>query len=266
MVLDKNETRVKEFLESNGFNVTKISESDEEMPDFLVHDDYQDYVIEVKSRETDKSFMSLLESRTPGEKTLSLGYRNRLSGIIHKVVNQIDSFSVGNHKFKLLWFVLETVTLEKIMLREGEKSLLWLEDMNGRQLVSTLYGLVEVGGYNENGDYFDSGCFYYLNSEFFRYKQLSAVVIQTTEGLLLCVNDLSKKYVEFLDSFLFKLFAKTCQFVIDPKRMEEEGRCLVVYDSVDRKNEDKVYRHVIQKYNLMDLRVNNFVLVNMPLD
>ena len=224
------------------------------------------YVIEVKSKKTDEVFMALLESRVPGEKTLSLGYRNRLSGIIRKGANQLDSFTCGNDEFKLLWFALGTIRLEKIMLREGEKSLRWLENIVGRQLVSTLYGQVDVEGYNQNSEFFQSGCFYFLNSEFFRYKQLNAVVIQSTEGLLLCVNDLSEKYEEFLNSHLYNYFKKECQFIIDPKRMEIEGRCLVVHGNIDRKNDGVVIHHLIQKYNLRDLRVYKHVLVNMPLD
>jgi hypothetical protein len=266
MVLDHHEFSVQDFLQSHGFTVSKISETDRQMPDFLVQDQNHEYIIEVKGKETDQSFMALLESPTPGKKELSLGYRDRLSGIIRKGVNQLDSYESGNSKFKVVWFALNTIQLEKVYLREGETSLPWLENIVGRQLFSTLYGHVDVEGYTHNRKFFQSGCFYFTNSEFFRYKQLHAVVIQSTEGLLLCVNDLSDRYHELRETRLHQLFKQKGLFVAEPYRIEEEGRCLLVHGDIDRRDEGAVIAFLIQKYNLLDLKVYNYVLFNMPLD
>jgi hypothetical protein len=267
MALNKQEAAVQEFFLSRGFVVSKIPEADEQTPDFLVKDREHQYLVEVKDKRTNQTLMELLESPLPGDKSLPLGYQNRLAGIIRKSVDQLVSYTEAPEIFKVIWFALNEMTLDKWILRQGEPSPPFLEKVTQRQLFTTLYGYRDIEGYTQNGTSFKTGCFYFRNSDFFRYrKQLQAVIIHTTEEIVFCINDLSEQYHEFCRTALYHKWQCEGMLIIEPSKMEAERGCLVVDGDVDRNDANLVIHHLVQRYNLRHVRLYEFDLFNYPLD
>lgn len=264
MLSNALEEMVSGFFIDCGFSVSKIAETDTEVPDLLVKAQDHWYLVEIKDKKTDQTLMELLESSIPGERTLPLGKRNRLSGIIRKGVGQLESYQGNGHQFNLLWFTLNEMTLEKLVLRDGETSLSWVEDLTQRQLFSTLYGYVDVNCYASDGSFFETGCFYFCNSEFYRFQQLHAVFIQTSKELILCVNDLSDRYADFCRSSLYQSLVQQGILIVEPYKRETENHCLLVDGDVDRNDIRTVSQYLMARYHLLHVRPYQYVLVNLP--
>ena len=73
-------------LENYGFKVDKIPESELETPDFLACKENETYLIEIKSKETDKEFLRLreltLKSEGIWDETIALERENKIKNIV----------------------------------------------------------------------------------------------------------------------------------------------------------------------------------------
>ncbi|MCB9101267.1 MAG: hypothetical protein H6632_17140 [Anaerolineales bacterium] len=246
------ERQAENFLKSHGLTVTKIPESsvqDEKTPDFLVEDGNSGYIVEVKDRE-DQKFMALFESHIPGEKTVGLEYDNRISAIIKQAVNQLNTFDETNRRFKILWFYIDSPLFS---------------DLLSRKIGFTLYGLQEVEGFYRNGTRFQTGCFYFTDSEFFRCKELDAVVVQGANETELCINDFSVRSQDLRQSKIYQLFIEEGLHLIEPSKIEAERRCFIADCSINRRNSEAVLDYIKNKYNLRHVTPYNYTLFNLPL-
>lgn len=241
------ENRVNEYLMSLGFIVTKIPETSQQTPDFLVSDEVSQYVIEVKDKDNQK-FIDLIHSNNRDSK-VNLEYDNVISGIIREGVSQLDSYISQEKVFRIIWFFIDTNFFG------GSLSL---------QIGKTLYGLQEIEGYKLNGEFFQTICYYFTFSEFFRSKQLDAVVIQSPKEIVLCVNDLSLQSDELRQTRLYQTFSKSKLNIIEPSK----SRCCIADDftSLDRKNSKAVAEFVCRKYNLREITAYSYNLVNLPIE
>lgn len=241
------ENEVRSYLKSIGFIVTKIPESSQRTPDFLVSDEVNQYVIEVKDKDNQK-FIDLVDGKNTNRK-VNLEYDNVISGIIREGVAQLDSYDSQEKIFRMIWFLIDT------NLFGGSLS---------SQIGKTLYGLQEIEGYKANGEFFQTICYYFTFSEFFRNKQLDAVVVQSPNETVLCVNDFSSQRDEFRQTKLYQSFVESNLYIIEPSK----SRCCIADDftSLDRKNSKAVTEFIGRKYNLRKITAYSYNLVNFPIE
>ncbi|MDP1624192.1 MAG: hypothetical protein Q8L64_00330 [bacterium] len=241
------ENKVYEYLMSLGFIVTKIPESSQQTPDFLVSDKVSQYVIEVKDKDNQK-FIDLIDGKNTYGK-VNLEYDNVISGIIREGVSQLDSYDSQEKVFRIIWFFIDTNFFG------GSLSL---------QIGKTLYGLQEIEGYRVNGEFFKTICYYFTFSEFFRNKQLDAVIVQSPTESILCVNDFSAQRDEFRQTRLYQSFVENNLYIIEPSK----SRCCVAdnFTSLDRKNSKAVADYIGKKYNLREITAYSYNLVSLPIE
>jgi hypothetical protein len=251
MTYSDAETQTKRYLESLGFVVTRIPKRTIETPDLLVEFMDEKHLVEVKQRERDDAIEALLSSSVPGEEMLSYGYRNVFSGRIGQGVGQLDSWDDETVDFRVIWYALGGG---------------WRQGLLLSQLLATVYGAVRVQATRQDNTSFETLCLYFGNSEFYRYKQLNALVAWGTDGLTFLVNDLSHTYETFRETRLYQLLDRESLETVEPYRLEKEGYCMLVHGSVDRGDTAAVARHLMQKYGLVHLQPFEFELFNRPLD
>jgi hypothetical protein len=241
------ENEVRNYLKSIGFTVTKIRESSQQTPDFLVSDEVSQYVIEVKDKDNQK-FIDLIDGKNTDGK-VNLEYDNVISGIIREGVSQLDSYNGQEKTFRIIWFFIDTNFFG------GSLS---------SQIGKTLYGLQEIEGYKVNGKFFQTICYYFTFSEFFRSKQLDAVVVQSPNETVLCVNDFSVQRDELRQTRLYQSFVENNLYIIEPSK----SRCCTADDftSLDRKNSKAVADFIGRKYNLREITAYSYNLVNLPIE
>lgn len=248
---NESEKAVKEFLRSIDFEVTRVQRSEtEKRPDYLVSDGTNDYLLEIKSREKDENFLKLFENANPGERTHKLGRINPLSSMLLEGAKQLSDYDPAKEKWHVLWCYTAD---------------LWYGGIVSRQLAYTVYGFMDIEGYNKNNAHFQTGCFYFTYNDFYRTPQLDAIVIQSSDELSLCLNTLSSSYNEFMQSRLRHRFEKEGFVIVDPVQLENEKRCFLVDADIDRKDSKAVLRYIAQKYNLLSANGQDFFLVNWPL-
>jgi hypothetical protein len=246
-----NEVAVRDFLQHHGFTVTKIPETPQlgqQTPDFLAEIEGARYVVEVKSREKDRAFEELFVSHVPGEKTVTMDRKNRLSKIIEGGTSQLESFEGTGNEWKILWFYAAN---------------LWYDSIVAWQLLSTVYGLKELEGYTTAGQHVEAGCFYFSHNDFNRRRQLDAIVIHGIDEVVLCVNNFASRCDEFRHSSLYKRLELT---IIDPELLEKENRCFIADGDVDRRNPRAVLEYIAAKYGLHHVKGSNYFLFNLPLE
>jgi hypothetical protein len=249
--VNREEKAVQSFLRSKGLHVRRIPEApelSERRPDFLVE---SDSVLEIKSR-GDQKFLDLLESLIPGEKTLSLGRRNAISSIVEDGVDQLSSYKEGVDRFRVIWFFINATPFSHLI---------------ARQIVYTVYGLMELEGYTLDNNWYETGCFYLTYNDFYRYRQLDAIVTQRAGEIALCLNDFSPHYQDFHTSSLHRLAEVEDWILFDPPRMEQEGYCFTAADcDLDRDNQAPVLDYIAKHYGLRQVVALDTYLFNLPVD
>lgn len=240
------ENEVRKYLEAIGFSVTKIPETSQQTPDFLVDDEASHYVIEVKDKDNQK-FIDLINSQTVSDK-VNLEYDNTISSIIREGVKQLDSYKKHEKHFKALWFFIDTN---------------FFGGSISAQIGKTLYGLQELEGYKTSGEFFQTLCFYFTFSEFYRNKRLDAVIVQSPSETVLCINDFSIKRDELRQTKLYQSFVGNGLYIIEPSK----SHCCVADDfTLDRKNSKAVAEFIGKKYNLRKITAYSYALFNLPLE
>ena len=247
---NKSEKIVKEYFRSSGFDISRINSSTPgKTPDYFVSDQEDFFLVEVKSREEDENFNSLIENPNPGEESQEIGYTNTISGIIGKGVEQLAEYDPDNENLHLLWCFTAD---------------LFNSNLVARQFIHTAYGLKNIEGYDKNGNYFEASCFYFGYNDFFKHRNLDALVVYSHNKTILCLNPFSESIDRFKATDLYKAFKEDNFEVIDPKKLEEKGNCLFVNSNIDRKDTDAVLKHLVKKYQLKKVTAQNFKLFNLP--
>lgn len=250
--MDKNlsEQLVKEHLQSLGLVVSKIKSSTQgKTPDYLVSYEEEKFLIEVKNREKDENFNTLIESPYPGKESQELGYSNTISGIIEDGIEQLIEYDSDNKFLHILW-------CSTINLIHG--------NLVARQFVDTAYGLKNIEGYDKNNNFFETVCFYFGYNNFFGHRNLDALVVQSPNKITLCLNSFSETINQFKTSALYNAFKKADLEIIDPKNLEENGGYFFMDTNIDRKNTNAVLAYIEEKYELQEVTPINFVLFNLP--
>ena len=129
--------------------------------------------------------------------------------------------------------------------------IVWLCAIDGVQLVkfeqfkAALYGTTQL--MDLQGDSFYRPCFFFRNSDFFRYKHvLDAAIISTLDHISLCFNPFSAKNTELQASKFAKTFKDS---ICDPYKDELNGSAYIVDSDVNRGDEKAVMKYLQDKYN-----------------
>ena len=237
--------KLQKFFSEHSYIVHDIfRENDSKRADFLLEDESVRVLLELKikednpdeGRERDK----VLNSGGIYEYSESSGRRNRLSALIKKGVSQL--LSTPEHAdFKLLW------------LHDAGR----YAEHHFDRFKATLYGSRLVVPRNRPSDY--KICFYFEDSDFFRYRNVLAGAIISHHGdCQLCINDLYLHADLFRHSSFCKVFK---QGHCDPRELEENDQAYIVSPNVNRRNKSEVLAHLSEKYDC-----DNFLDLNMRLN
>ncbi|HEX9728084.1 MAG TPA: hypothetical protein VGA37_06245 [Gemmatimonadales bacterium] len=208
-----------DLLRSRGFTVNEIPRSDHPTADFVVNDDVDSYVVELKLRE------NLPLQQDPLTVRVAAGGRtNRASGILRAAADQLAEPPVGS-ALRVVW----------VLAPEPDRELRY------RQFESTAYGILIAAGPGILRQ-----CYYATHADFHRFQaSLDGMALGTFGALLL--NDLSGGYARLRDSKLTRLFGTA---VRDPVALEAAGEIITVRGDVDRTDKAAVVEYLNRVHGL----------------
>jgi hypothetical protein len=218
-----------------GLTVKKIPESQEKgdnRPDYEVKCNMYTYLIEVKSKEDDKKEVEeKKEILSQGEiygKHKALIRNNTISGVIRDACDQLKNYG-KDEWYRIVWLC----AIDDDQIAKFE------------QFKAAIYGTTQM--FDLDGDAHYRPCYFYRNSDFFRYHStLDAAIVSTLDDVELCLNPFSTKTLEFKKTTLVQLFKDS---VCDPIKDESEGCAYIVDSDVDRENEEAVMSYLRNKYS-----------------
>jgi hypothetical protein len=244
MALSCEEDRAKRFLEFLGLKVTRILEdSEHRVCDFAATDDHQTYLIEVKAKEEDLSFLDELDAKGEATQEVPLRRSNPISGIIKKALGQLNASENPKESFKVIWFSLYNT---------------FDENVTQKQLRSTLYGIQDITTFKAGDQFSVTECYYFTYTDFHRFPDLDGVIVEMSSGAKLWPNPFSNRSDEFLQSKLYQTF-KNENAVHNPIELEKNGGCFIPDFNIDRKDQAALLEHLKSKYNLHNARRFPFI-------
>jgi hypothetical protein len=227
------EKEVRFFLESEGFTVTRIPEQEQQQTaDFLVSDGESIYVVEVKARRDDVTFLSDFKNGVIATREIATSHSNNLSRVIREATRQTQSTPASADALRILAFVPDS------QYKEAEFE----------QMEATLYGRMYIVTPSGSAGY-GRPCYYFGFSEFFRHLDLDAALLIGGGIAKLCVNDRSRALGRMRASRIYQIFAE-CRAICDPSISESAGDAFIADCSLDRRSEDEVLNYIKAKYCL----------------
>ena len=229
----------KKLLNERGFDVADIDTKDgSQSPDFDGIGKNSRYTIELKIKGDDPVEIEKDEDALKrGElvsKSIPIGPRNRLAGIIRKGVEQIVDHDPKNETYHVVW-----------VHSAGEDP-----ELHNRRFFSTLFGTEKLFSLRKNNII---TCYYFHHSAFFSWRDfLDGVILTYLSNAQLCINSLSPRAGEFRKSELTKSMSKG---LCDPESLERQGGDVMVADSeIDRKYSGEILEYLQKKYSLDHLQ------------
>lgn len=225
-------------LEEMGFRAEKLARTAERKAcDLLVADDTKQYLIEVKRRRSDESIARTL--RKDGKTELlhhPMGFSAPTEKTMAHAVKQLDAIESPGNPFKLIWFYIDPQYNDATTLIQ--------------QVHDTAFGGANLIRMPRAGEGSPVHCYFFHHSVFFKYPQLSAVVLDTGRTFTLLLNPFGDRLAEFRTTALFRWFDSDEGGVVDPYALEAAGLALIADCDVDRRNEHGVLTYLKKKYGL----------------
>lgn len=229
----------KKLLNQLGFEVADIdTKNDGQSPDFDVIGENSRYTVELKIKGDDPVEIEKDEAALKrGElvsKSIPIGPRNRLAGIIRKGVEQIVDHDPKNETYHVVWVH---------SAGEGPERL-------NRRFHSTLFGTEKLFSLRKDNVI---TCYYFHNSAFFSWRDfLDGVILTYLNNVQLCINTRSPRAEEFRKS---ELTLSMSRGLCDPEKLERQFDDVMMADcDIDRKNSDDILRYLQNKYGLDHLQ------------
>ena len=234
------------FRDVLGLHVSMIAPSPKyKSPDLLIEFAGVRVLTEVERKTDDQQFRNLLD----GEKGGTLQYSAaRTEERVKNAWRQVRDYPERN---------ISDSTLVWLIAGQRDAAIL-----TGKAAIARLYGIETLEGYTEAGDYYSKPCYFFYESLFFKYKDLDAVVVHSSEDVSLCLNPYSTRYAEWKVYPFLSAFST----VIDPVAEESTGAAFLADCETERHNTNEVVRYLRQKYQLRRPTITQFTLVNMPVD
>ena len=225
------EPHVKKYFEHLGYAVERIDEGAEETPDFFIYDDSMSFVAELKTKFPSDTEISqrrrILDSGNIHNIQEQIVRKNTLSGITRHAVEQLKKY--GPQDLIRIAFLLTT----------GH-----LAEPRFHQFVATLYGSTTIVEPSKSSA---RECFFFYNSDFYRHRNILDGAIVSTESMhALLLNPHSPRAARLKQSTLCDRFDGG---VIDPIKIESQGKAYIVDGDVDRGDEEAVIAYLKEKYH-----------------
>lgn len=248
-------------LEGQGFHVAELKpRPNRRTADLLASWSDEHYLIEAKGKDVTETFRAL--EREAHVKGYSLEGRrlkgwNRLSAILADVEDQLRQTDEPADAFRVLWVSClhsdAMYVIEEFRKRlYGTASVMLWESQRHR--------LARPIGYRD--------CYYYDSCDFFRYQDVDAVFLACENLVLLCINEFSSRLAGLRVSKLYKTWSSS-NTVIDPERLEAEGRALAIRGSVDRSDSYAKFEYIRTKYGYYHSVTEEVLvkgLISMPIE
>ncbi len=229
----------KKLLNQLGFEVFDIDEKgDGQSPDFDVIGKNSRYTIELKIKGDDPVEIEKDETALKrGElvsKSIPIGPRNRLAGIIRKGVGQIFDHDPKKETHHVIW-----------IHSAGEDP-----ELHNRRFHSTLFGTEKLFSLRRDNVI---TCYYFHNSAFFSWRDfLDGAILTYLNNAQLCINTLSPSAEIFRRS---ELTLSMSNGLCDPEKLERQLDDVMIADcDIDRRNSEDILRYLQDKYKLDHLQ------------
>ena len=236
------ESFVKRTLEEQfNLQVEKIPESKSRTPDFLVRDGANEYLIEVKEKQSNPALgearVKAFKSGEIFQLSESLATKSVHQNVIRDGRRQIKEHVTDDSTFRIVWVHCTGLAYDATL----------------EQIISGLYGSETVADFSSE-EAFAGTCYYFGFSQFFKYRNsIDAVMITGRKGeATLCLNNHSPRYEPFKISALVQLMPVG---VIDPLHEEKKGCAFIVDGKVDRSKPNEVLSFIQTKYKTEKLNV-----------
>jgi hypothetical protein len=239
--MNENEFKpiAKQILNSFGLQAFDIPVKDGFLtPDFEVHGKSNKYVIELKIKsddpiETANEFEELKKGGIVS-KSIPIGPRNVLSGIIRKGVQQMVEHDPDRGLFRVIW--LHSAGLDP--------------ELHFRRFQSTIFGSETLFSLRLKHII---TCYYFHNSAFHAWREyLDGALLTYRNTGQLCINTLSPKVEDFRNSDLVLSMTKG---LCDPNQIKGVENGVMIADcDIDRKDINGVIQYLQNKYSLDHLQ------------
>lgn len=236
-MLTADEQFVASLLGNIGLTVEKIPEAATRTPDLLAYDTHDRFLLEVKTRTDDETIAKELREKRAAMRTSPIGPTKGVAGIFQHAMSQLDARA--QDEFRLVWVCVRSV-------RGAEHTLI-------EQVRHTLYGITLVVGGSLGRRALE--CYFFHRSVFHRYRRLDGAVLTFRNRLVLCLNTHSTRADDLRKSRLGQAFARN---TLDPRELEQQGRCLIADCNLDRKDAASILSYVSAKYGIKNAVQFNF--------
>lgn len=224
---NESERYVRNCLESLGFAVERLPESDEPRADFRAVRDGVPHVIEVKSRGGDAGMKN-----ADGIEVRPVARTNSISGVIVDADLQLRSTAASSDEFRIAWIDCVGDAVE----------------VHSDQAIRAFYGLETVNLFDARmSPLGERGCLYFSHNDFFRCRDIDAAVVSGEDKWAMFLNEFSPRFERIHTSPLRAAF----DLVFDPRALVADGKMLSCNGSnIDRRVESEVQRFLRAKYGL----------------
>lgn len=228
----------KKLLEQFGFEVLDIEPCQGVLtPDFEVIGKNDKYTIELKIKgddpdETARDFEALSRGELVS-KSIPIGPRNTLGGIIRRGVQQMFEHDPKGESFRVIW-----------LHSAGQNP-----QLHNDRFHATLFGIEHLFSLSLPNII---TCYYFHESAFFSWQDyLDGAILTYQNTAQLCINSLSYRVEQFRKS---ELVASMSNGLCDPKLEESSDDVMIADCDVERKNFDEVVSYLQEKYGLDHLQ------------
>jgi hypothetical protein len=224
------ETSVMHYFEHLGYIADKIPEGKKESPDFLIHDDSINIVVELKTK-------------LPSDDEISQRKLTIESGNIHNIQEQIVRKNMLSRITKHAAAQLKNYPLINQFNLEFLLSTGHLAEPRFQQFEASLYGCTTIVDSTKR---FAQHCYFFYESDFYRDRDiLDAAIVSTETEHLLLINPHSPRASAFRACSLCKRFDGG---IIDPIELDRQGKAFYVDGAIDRQDEQAVMAYLRKKY------------------
>jgi hypothetical protein len=240
--LEEKEAR-RFFEEGLGLMVRRVPSATSKTPDFLIDGEKPGYVLEVKSRFDDESFLKELERGSTAVRSRSLGHDRWAADSARAARKQLIGGDPSRERFWVLWFAVECLSSTEEMFN---------------QVIGTLYGIRQVAYWDEATQTMDGReCLFVVPGVFERWPDIDGAIVTVGDTITLCANEFSDKAERFQSSLLYQSFAQHGG-PVSPSVLERRHGFLSIADrTIDRTSEEAVRRYLSQEYNLKHVQILN---------
>jgi hypothetical protein len=177
------------------------------------------YYIEVKER---------FGPHRPGTYELKDGYTSSVHKVVEKAAKQLSAMPAVPGLCRVIWFAIPDDDEDNFLMRG---------------IVHTLYGVARLK-LAKGSISVETDCLFYRHSPFLKWTHLDLAIIDTTKGLIFCLNPASDNYRRIRKTRLFALM-KGLNGVIDPKTLDGEKCCII---AVPGKTTKEIAVQTLAKY------------------